>query len=114
MELKSGGRILCAAGDPRQTFVAKSTKMVFLSVMGNRVRAVVLPDTTGDRNQPDSGEIAVCGDRDDVRAAYSRSGKSWLCRGQRYEGYRRCPAAGVRCRGSTGQPDGRKNDGWWK
>ncbi len=42
------------------------------------------------------------------------SGQSWLCRGQRYEGYRRCPAAGVRCRGSTGQPDGRKNDGWWK
>lgn len=68
MELKSGGRILCAAGDPRQTFVAKSTKMVFLSVMGNRVCAVVLPDTTGDRNQPDSGEIVVCGDRDDVRA----------------------------------------------
>lgn len=54
MELKSGGRILRAAGAPRQTFVAKSTKMVFLSVMGNRVCAVVLPDTTGDRNQSDS------------------------------------------------------------
>ena len=62
MDLKSGVRILCAAGDPRQTFVAKSTKMVFLSVMGNRVCAVVLPDTTGDRNQPDSREIAVGGD----------------------------------------------------
>lgn len=68
MELKSGGRILCVAGDPRQTFVAKSTKMVLLSVMGNRVCAVVLSDTTGDRNQSDSGQIAVCGDRDDVRA----------------------------------------------
>lgn len=68
MELKSGGRILRAAGDPRQTFVAKSTKMVLLSVMGNRVCAVVLSDTTGDRNQSDSGQIAVCGDRDDVRA----------------------------------------------
>lgn len=65
------------------------------TVMGNRVCAVVLSDTTGDRNQSDSGQIAVCGDRDDVRAADSRSGQSWLCRGQRYEGYRRCPAAGV-------------------
>lgn len=70
-------------------------QMVLLSVMGNRVCAVVLSDTTGDRNQSDSGQIAVCGDRDDVRAADSRSGQSWLCRGQRYEGYRRCPAAGV-------------------
>ena len=36
MELKSGGRILCAAGDPRQTFVAKSTKMVFLYLDAGR------------------------------------------------------------------------------
>ena len=36
--------------------------------MGNRVRAAVLPVVAGDGNQPDSGEIAVCGDRDDVRA----------------------------------------------
>lgn len=57
-------------------FVAKSTKMVLLSVMGNRVRAAVLPDTTGDRNQSDSGQIAVCGDRDDVRAADNGCGSS--------------------------------------
>ena len=85
MELKSGGRILRAAGAPRQTFVAKSTKMVFLSVMVNRVCAVVLPDTTGDRNQSDSGQIAVCGDRDDVRAADNGCGSSCSYRGQRYE-----------------------------
>ena len=76
MELKSGGRILRAAGAPRQTFVAKSTKMVLLSVMGNRVRATVLPGVAGDGNQPDSGEIAVCGDRDDVRAADNGCGSS--------------------------------------
>ena len=76
MELKSGGRILRAAGAPRQTFVAISTQMVLLSVMGNRVCAAVLPGVAGDRNQPDSGEIAVGGDRDDVRAAESRSGSS--------------------------------------
>ena len=62
MELKSGGRILRAAGDPRQTFVAKSTKMVLLSVMGNRVCAAVLSGIAGDGNQPDSGEIVVGGD----------------------------------------------------
>lgn len=61
MELKSGGRILRATGAPRQTFVAKSTKMVLLSVMGNRVRAAVLPGVAGDGNQPDSGEIVVGG-----------------------------------------------------
>ena len=76
MELKSGGRILRIAGDSRQTFVAKSPEMVFLSVMGNRVCAVVLSDIAGDGNQPDSGEIVVGADRDDIRAADSRSGSS--------------------------------------
>lgn len=76
MELKSGGRILCAAGDPRQTFVAKSTKMVLLSVMGNRVCTVVLSGIAGDGNQPDPGEIVVGGDRDDVRAADNGCGLS--------------------------------------
>lgn len=33
-------------------------------------------DTTGDRNQSDSGQIAVCGDRDDVRAADNGCGSS--------------------------------------
>lgn len=54
----------------------KAPKMVLLSVMGNRVCAVVLSDTTGDRNQSDSGQIAVCGDRDDVRAADNGCGSS--------------------------------------
>ena len=76
MELKSGGRILRVAGAPRQTFVAKSTKMVLLSVMGNRVCAAVLSGIAGDGNQPDSGEIVVGADRDDIRAADSRSGSS--------------------------------------
>ena len=76
MELKSGGRILRAASAPRQTFVAKSPEMVFLSVMGNRVRTVVLSGITGDGNQPDPGEIVVGADRDDIRAADSRSGSS--------------------------------------
>ena len=76
MELKSGGRILRAAGAPRQTFVAKSTKMVLLSVMGNRVCTVVLSGIAGDGNQPDPGEIVVGGDRDDVRAADNGCGLS--------------------------------------
>ena len=76
MELKSGGRILRVAGDPRQTFVAKSPEMVFLSVMGNRVRAVVLSGIARDGNQPDPGEIVVGADRDDGRAAGNRCGSS--------------------------------------
>lgn len=77
MELKSGGRILRAAGAPRQTFVAKSTKMVLLSVMGNRVCAAVLSGIAGDGNQLDSGETAGSGDTDES------------CDGGRYAGGRR-------------------------
>ena len=76
MELKSGGRILRVAGDPRQTFVAKSPEMVFLFAVGNCVRAAVLSGITQDRAQPDPGETVVGGDRDDGRAAGNRCGSS--------------------------------------
>ena len=42
MEIKSGRRILCIAGAPGQTFVEKSTEMVFLSAVGNCICSVVL------------------------------------------------------------------------
>ena len=37
MEIKSGRGILRIAGAPVQTFVEKSTEMVFLSAVGSRI-----------------------------------------------------------------------------
>lgn len=51
--------------------------MVLLSVVGNRVRAVVLSGAAGDGNQLDSGETAGSGDTDES------------CDGGRYAGGRR-------------------------
>lgn len=48
MELKSGGRILRAAGAPRQTFVAKSTKWCSYLLWGIvfvRLCCPILPET---------------------------------------------------------------------
>ena len=51
--------------------------MVLLSVVGNRVRAVVLSGAAGDQDQPDSRETADSGDTDAP------------CDGGRYAGGRR-------------------------
>ena len=76
MQQKSGEDHQQHTVSSHQTFVAKSTKMVLLSVMGNRVCTVVLSGIAGDGNQPDPGEIVVGGDRDDVRAADNGCGLS--------------------------------------
>lgn len=55
----------------------KSAEMVLLSVVGNRVRAVVLSGAAGDQDQPDSRETADSGDTDES------------CDGGRYAGGRR-------------------------
>ena len=72
MEVKSGRRILRIAGAPGQTFVEKSTKMVFLSAVGNRICAVMLSGAATDGNQPDPGAAAGSGNRDDVWAVRRR------------------------------------------
>ena len=77
MAAEPGGKLLYPSGAPRQTFVAKNTQMVFLSVMGNRVCAAVLSGIAGDGNQLDSGETAGSGDTDES------------CDGGRYAGGRR-------------------------
>ena len=43
------------AGDIGQIFTEKSPEMVFLSAVGDRICAVMLPGASGDQDQSDSG-----------------------------------------------------------
>ena len=65
MAAEPGGKLLHPASDPGKNFIKKSAEMVLLSVVGNRVRAVVLSGAAGDQDQPDSRETADSGDTDE-------------------------------------------------
>ncbi len=72
MEIKSGRGILRNAGAPVQTFVEKSTEMVFLSAVGNCICALVLSGAATDGDQSDSGAAAGGWNGDDVRTVSKR------------------------------------------
>ena len=87
MAAEPGGKLLHPASDPGKNFIKKSAEMVLLSVVGNRVRAVVLSGAAGDGNQPDPGETAGSGDTDAPCTGGRHAVDRWT--GQQWSGRRR-------------------------
>ena len=54
LQLKSCGRLLYSTGAGGETGASQGSQMVFLSVVGDRVSAPVLPGISTDTDQPDS------------------------------------------------------------
>ena len=53
LQLEPGGKLLHFAGAGGETGASQGSQMVFLSVVGDRVSAPVLPGISADTDQPD-------------------------------------------------------------